>query len=107
VDIGNGIGFGRFPSREGIWEGGHSRRHPRSQGKFCGCGGKAISKNLDAAPSVWRSWISKPKEFFEMRALADARCKEFVTSVTDALAAATATSIHMEGREPFSSADPK
>jgi len=57
--IGNGIGFGRFPSREGIWEGGHSVVTLDPKENFCGCGGKAISKEfLDAAPSVCVSWIS-------------------------------------------------
>src|SRR5260370_34679864 len=36
---GNGIGFGRFPSREGIWEGGHSVVTLDPKENFWGCGG--------------------------------------------------------------------
>src|SRR5258707_4446718 len=34
--LGNGIGFGRFPSREGIWAGGHSVGSLDPKGKSCG-----------------------------------------------------------------------
>ncbi len=36
--LGNGIGFGRFPSSEGIWEGGHSVVTLDTKEIFCGCG---------------------------------------------------------------------
>src|SRR3989449_5452686 len=38
--LGNGVGFGRFPSSEGIWEGGHSVVTLDPKENFCGCGGR-------------------------------------------------------------------
>ena len=38
--LGNGIGFGRFPSSEGVWEGGHSVVTLDPKENFCGCGGR-------------------------------------------------------------------
>src|SRR5260370_31902892 len=35
--LGNGVGFGRFPSSEGIWEGGHSVVTLYTKEIFCGC----------------------------------------------------------------------
>jgi predicted NBD/HSP70 family sugar kinase len=43
----------------------------------------------------------EPEEVFENARTGDARCKEFVTLCHRALAAATATSIHMEGPGTF------
>src|SRR5258708_10925277 len=39
--LGNGIGFGRYPSSEGIWEGGHSVVTLDPKENFCGCSGGA------------------------------------------------------------------
>jgi predicted NBD/HSP70 family sugar kinase len=38
--LGSGIGFGRYPWVEGIWEGGHSIVTLDPKEHFCGCGGK-------------------------------------------------------------------
>jgi predicted NBD/HSP70 family sugar kinase len=43
----------------------------------------------------------EPEEVFENARAGDARCKEFVTLCHRALAAATATSVHMEGPGTF------
>jgi len=37
--IGNGVGYGRFPWSEGVWEGGHSVVTLDPKERFCGCGG--------------------------------------------------------------------
>jgi predicted NBD/HSP70 family sugar kinase len=37
--IGNGIGYGRWPYVEGVWEGGHITVTLDPKEKFCGCGG--------------------------------------------------------------------
>jgi len=37
--LGNGIGFGRYPAADGIWEGGHIVVTLDPNEKFCGCGG--------------------------------------------------------------------
>jgi predicted NBD/HSP70 family sugar kinase len=37
--IGKGIGYGRWPYVEGVWEGGHVTVSLDAKEKFCGCGG--------------------------------------------------------------------
>jgi glucokinase len=100
--IGNGIGFGRFPSREGIWEGGHSVVTLDPKENFCGCGGKGHLEGILGRRSMRLRFMDlEPEEVFENARAGDARCKEFVTLCHRALAAATATSIHMEGPGTF------
>src|SRR3989449_17861 len=38
--LGNGVGFGRYPSSEGVWEGGHAVVTLDPKENFCGCGGR-------------------------------------------------------------------
>src|SRR5438445_148067 len=38
--LGNGVGFGRYPSSEGVWEGGHSVITLDAKETFCGCWGR-------------------------------------------------------------------
>jgi len=100
--IGNGIGFGRFPSREGIWEGGHSVVTLDPKENFCGCGGKGHLEGILGRRSMRLRFMDlEPEEVFENAQAGDVRCKEFVTLCHRALAAATATSIHMEGPGTF------
>src|SRR6202048_634588 len=37
--LGNGVGFGRYPWGEGVWEGGHSVVTLDPKENLCGCGG--------------------------------------------------------------------
>jgi glucokinase len=100
--IGNGIGFGRFPSREGIWEGGHSVVTLDPKENFCGCGGKGHLEGILGRRSMRLRFLDlEPDEVFENARAGDPRCTEFVTLCHRALAAATATSIHMEGPGTF------
>jgi predicted NBD/HSP70 family sugar kinase len=100
--IGNGIGFGRFPSREGIWEGGHSVVTLDPKENFCGCGGKGHLEGILGRRSMRLRFMDlEPEEVFENARAGDARCKEFVALCHRALAAATATSVHMEGPGTF------
>jgi glucokinase len=100
--IGNGIGFGRFPSREGVWEGGHSVVTLDPKENFCGCGGKGHLEGILGRRSMRLRFMDlEPDEVFENAREGDPRCTEFVTLCHRALAAATATSIHMEGPGTF------
>src|SRR3981189_2652759 len=100
--IGNGIGFGRYPSSEGIWEGGHSVVTLDPKENFCGCGGRGHLEGILGRRSMRLRFPDlEPEEVFENARTGDARCKEFVTLCHRALAAATATSIHMEGPGTF------
>lgn len=100
--LGNGIGFGRFPSSEGVWEGGHSVVTLDPKENFCGCGGRGHLEGILGRRSMRMRFLDlEPEEVFENARAGDARCLEFVLLCHRALAAATATSIHMEGPGTF------
>ena len=100
--LGNGIGFGRYPSSEGVWEGGHSVVTLDPKEHFCGCGGKGHLEGILGRRSMRMRFLDlEPEEVFENARAGDARCAEFVQLCHRALAAATATSIHMEGPGTF------
>src|SRR5467141_4399962 len=88
--LGNGIGFGRFPSSEGIWEGGHSVVTLDPKENFCGCGGRGHLEGILGRRSMRMRFLDlEPEEVFENARTGDARCAEFVTLCHRALAAAT------------------
>jgi predicted NBD/HSP70 family sugar kinase len=100
--LGNGVGFGRYPSSEGVWEGGHSVVTLDPKENFCGCGGRGHLEGILGRRSMRMRFLDlEPEEVFENARAGDARCAEFVQLCHRALAAATATSIHMEGPGTF------
>jgi len=100
--LGNGIGFGRYPWAEGVWEGGHSIVTLDPKEHFCGCGGKGHLEGIMGQRAMrLRFWDMEPDEVFANAKLGDARCGNFVKLWHRALAAATATSIHMDGPGKF------
>ena len=100
--LGNGIGFGRYPASEGVWEGGHSVVTLDPKESFCGCGGKGHLEGILGRRSMRMRFLDlEPEEVFENAREGDARCAEFMQLCHRALAAATATSIHMEGPGMF------
>jgi predicted NBD/HSP70 family sugar kinase len=100
--LGNGIGFGRYPWNEGVWEGGHSVVTLDPKEHFCGCGGRGHLEGILGYRSMRLRFLDmEPEEVFANAKAGDTRCSEFVTLCHRALAAATATSIHMEGPGQF------
>jgi len=100
--LGNGVGFGRYPWREGIWEGGHSVVTLDPKENLCGCGGRGHLEGILGHRSMRLRFLDiEPEEVFANAHTGDARCSEFVTLAHRALAAATATSIHMDGPGQF------
>jgi predicted NBD/HSP70 family sugar kinase len=100
--LGNGVGFGRYPWTEGVWEGGHSVVTLDPKESLCGCGGKGHLEGILGHRSMRLRFLDlEPEEVFANAASGDTRCAEFVTRCHRALAAATATSIHMEGPGHF------
>lgn len=100
--LGNGVGFGRYPSSEGVWEGGHSVVTLDPKENFCGCGGRGHLEGILGRRSMRMRFLDlEPEEVLENARGGDARCTEFVQLCHRALAAATATSIHMEGPGTF------
>lgn len=100
--IGNGVGYGRFPWSEGVWEGGHSVVTLDPKEKFCGCGGVGHLEGILGYRSMRLRFLDmEPEEVFANAKAGDQRCAEFVLQCHRALAAASATSIHMAGPGPF------
>jgi predicted NBD/HSP70 family sugar kinase len=100
--LGNGVGFGRYPWREGVWEGGHSVVTLDPKENLCGCGGRGHLEGIVGHRSMRLRFLDlEPEEVFANARTGDARCSEFVTLCHRALAAATATSIHMDGPGQF------
>src|SRR6202030_1682760 len=100
--LGNGVGFGRYPWSEGVWEGGHSVVTLDPKESLCGCGGRGHLEGILGHRSMRLRFLDlEPEEVFENARAGDARCSEFLPLCHRALAAATATSIHMEGAGQF------
>ena len=100
--LGTGVGFGRYPSNDGVWEGGHSvvSLDPREQ--FCGCGGRGHLEGIVGQRSMRLRFMDlEPEEVFAQAEAGETRCVEFMKLWHRALAAGTATSIHLDGTGKF------
>ena len=100
--LGTGIGYGRYPFQDGVWEAGHSVVSLDPRETFCGCGGKGHLEGIMGHRAMRLRFMDlEPDEVFEQAAAGDTRCVEFSRLWHRALAAATATSIHMDGAGKF------
>lgn len=100
--LGDGIGYGRYPQAEGVWEGGHIVVTLDPKDKFCGCGGVGHLEGIMGHAAMRRRFLDmEPDEVFAEAKKGDARCASFVRLWHRALAAATATSIHLDGPGKF------
>lgn len=100
--LGDGIGYGRYPQAEGVWEGGHMVVTLDPKDKFCGCGGVGHLEGIMGHAAMRRRFLDmEPDEVFAEAKSGDARCAAFVRLWHRALAAATATSIHLDGPGKF------
>ena len=100
--IGNGIGYGRWPYVEGIWEGGHVTVTLDPKERFCGCGGIGHLEGIMGYRAMRLRFLDmEPDEVFANAKKGDVRCREFVNLWHCALAAATASFIHLAGPGRF------
>jgi glucokinase len=100
--IGNGIGFGRYPYAEGPWEGGHTIITLDPKEKYCACGGRGHLEGITGHRAMRLRFLDlEPDEVFAAARKGDKRCADFVELWHLALAAATATQIHLEGPGRF------
>jgi predicted NBD/HSP70 family sugar kinase len=96
--LGIGIGYGRYPFSPGVWEGGHTVVSLDEKERFCGCGGKGHIEGIMGHRAMRLRFLDmEPEEVFEAAAQGDARCLEFKKLWHRALAAGTASTIHMDG----------
>ncbi|HSU30968.1 MAG TPA: ROK family protein [Bryobacteraceae bacterium] len=100
--LGTGIGYGRYPFLEGVWEAGHSVVSLDPKEQYCGCGGKGHLEGIMGHRAMRLRFMDlEPEEVFEQAQAGEARCVDFVKLWHRALAAATATSIHLDGPGKF------
>lgn len=100
--IGNGIGYGRWPYVEGVWEGGHITVTLDPRERFCGCGGAGHLEGIMGYRAMRMRFLDlEPEEVFALAKQGDGRCREFVDLWHRALAAATASFIHLAGPGRF------
>ncbi|MBS1805003.1 MAG: ROK family protein [Acidobacteria bacterium] len=100
--IGNGIGYGRWPYVDGIWEGGHITVTLDPKEKFCGCGGIGHLEGIMGYRAMRMRFLDlEPEEVFANAKKGDERCREFVDLWHRSLAAATASFIHLAGAGRF------
>jgi predicted NBD/HSP70 family sugar kinase len=100
--IGNGIGYGRWPYIDGVWEGGHVTVSLDPKERFCGCGGIGHLEGIMGYRAMRLRFLDlEPEEVFALAKQGDARCREFVDLWHRALAAATASFIHLAGAGRF------
>jgi glucokinase len=96
--LGVGIGYGRYPFAPGVWEGGHTVVTLDEKERFCGCGGRGHMEGIMGHRAMRLRFLDmEPEEVFEAAKNGDARCLEFKRLWHKALAAASATTIHMAG----------
>lgn len=100
--IGNGIGYGRWPYVDGIWEGGHITVTLDPREKFCGCGGIGHLEGIMGYRAMRMRFLDlEPEEVFANAKKGDERCREFVDLWHRSLSAATASFIHLAGPGRF------
>ncbi|HEY1338711.1 MAG TPA: ROK family protein [Bryobacteraceae bacterium] len=105
--LGDGIGFGRYPRGDGVWEAGHTVVSIDPKERFCGCGGEGHLEGIMGNRAMRLRFLDmEPEEIFAAAHQGDARAEQFVKMWHRALAAATATVVHLDGPGLFYLAGP-
>ncbi|HZS55436.1 MAG TPA: ROK family protein [Bryobacteraceae bacterium] len=100
--LGTGIGYGRYPFQDGVWEAGHSVVSLDPKERYCGCGGTGHLEGIMGHRAMRLRFMDlEPDEIFEHAQEGEGRCVDFVKLWHRALAAATATVIHLDGAGKF------
>lgn len=100
--LGSGVGFGRYPHAAAIGEGGHVVVTLDPKETLCGCGGAGHLEGIVGHRSMRLRFLDlEPEEVFANAAAGDARCAAFTRLWHRALAAATATNVHLDGPGRF------
>jgi glucokinase len=100
--LGQGIGFGRYPHSQGPCEGGHTVVTLDPKEAFCGCGGRGHLEGIMGYRAMRLRFLDlEPEEIFANAREGDQRCLDFELLWHRALAAASATSVHLDGPGRF------
>ncbi len=105
--LGDGIGYGRHPHNDGVWEAGHIVVTLDPKERYCGCGGIGHLEGIMGHRAMRLRFLDmEPEEIFAAARSGDSRAGDFVKLWHRALAAGTATSIHLDGPGRFYIAGP-
>ena len=105
--LGDGIGFGRYPLSNGVWEGGHMVVSLDPKERYCGCGGHGHLEGIMGTRAMRLRFLDmEPEEVFLAARQGDQRAAEFMKLWHRALAAGTATCVHLDGPGRFYVAGP-
>lgn len=100
--LGNGIGLGLYPPVPGAGEGGHVVVTLDPKEQFCRCGGTGHLEGITGNRAMRMRFLDlEPEEVFAHAQQNDVRCAEFVKLWHRAIAAATATTVHLNGPGKF------
>jgi predicted NBD/HSP70 family sugar kinase len=100
--LGVGIGLGRYPQADCVSEGGHIVVTLDPKENYCGCGGFGHLEGIMGHRAMRLRFLDlEPEEVFEQARAGDQRCADFVKLWHRALAAGTATSVHLDGPGKF------
>jgi glucokinase len=100
--LGQGVGFGRYPHSHGPCEGGHTVVTLDPRETYCGCGGRGHLEGIVGHRAMRLRFLDlEPEEVFANARQGDQRCADFERLWHRALAAASATSIHLDGPGRF------
>ncbi len=100
--LGHGIGFGRYPHSAGPCEGGHTVVTLDPKEVYCGCGGRGHLEGIMGYRAMRLRFLDlEPEEVFAAAREGDQRCVDFELLWHRALAAASATNIHLDGPGKF------
>jgi predicted NBD/HSP70 family sugar kinase len=105
--LGDGVGYGRYPANETVSEGGHMVVSLDPRERFCGCGGQGHLEGIMGNRAMRLRFLDmEPEEIFTAARQGDGRASDFVKLWHRALAAATATNVHLDGPGRFYLAGP-
>jgi predicted NBD/HSP70 family sugar kinase len=105
--LGDGIGFGRHPHNDGVWEAGHIVVSLDPRERYCGCGGVGHLEGIMGHRAMRLRFLDmEPEEVFAAARHHDQRASDFCKLWHRALAAGAATSIHLDGPGRFYIAGP-
>lgn len=100
--LGQGIGFGRYPHSPSPGEGGHIVVSTDPKETYCGCGGRGHLEGIMGHRAMRKRFLDlEPEEIFASAREGDTRCADFELLWHRALAAASASSIHLDGPGKF------
>ena len=76
--LGDGIGFGRYPHNDGVWEAGHMVVTLDPKERYCGCGGIGHLEGIMGHRAMRLRFLDmEPEEVFAAARHGDQRASEF------------------------------